>query len=219
MHTDALEKSSGGSFLSFAQSSIVGAQSQTEGTQSQTEGIPHIKNHKFYLECEGSYGRLQNKLLDAVLKAFNSDQWWVMGEGKDPGYLWKKPKNLVFYVAEIFFARKFCMCTSDAEAASQIVAATSKSSNFVKVGASATAWGGPVAREAEHSLEKSNKIESSMEKNSKDESVTQVTHGGLYINFLLLKPFIPAPMRSMDTKGEQVDTPEYASTHIPLVQE
>jgi len=117
-----------------------------------------------------------------------------------------------YYVAEIFFARKLVMYTSDSDASGKIVAATSQSTNSVNVSGSASGWGVTVGVEAAHSQSDSqSQQDSSMQKNSRDDSCS---HGNLYIKFLLLKPFMPAPMRSKDTLTEDVGQVEYANKHL-----
>jgi len=133
---------------------------------------------------------------------------------KGPGYLWKAPpgKNVRFYVKEVFFARKLVMFTSNTRAAGEIVSATTKSNHAVSGGVAAQAYGVEVAAQAGHGQgESDTHSESSMKKNSKDSTLS---HGDLYIKFLLLAPITPGPKRSQNTKTEPIDTVEYAKQHL-----
>lgn len=200
----------GGSFGGFGGSATVGGSHSQQ--QSQMQGQQQGKATKFHFECEGCYGRLNNDLREVILKSFNSDQWFV--KGKEPGFLWKEQgdQNIRFYVAEIFFARKLLFYTSDSQASGQIQQASTKSASSVNVGGSATGWGVTVAADTEYGQanEKTNQ-QSSMKKNSKDESFS---HGNLYIKFLLLKPFIPAPKRGDGIRDGDVNSVEYAKEHL-----
>jgi len=208
--------SGGGGWCGF---SVEASASVAHGSQSaHTEGEDKAKQHVFHFECEGCYGRLVNPLMDTVLQVFKSDQWFI--EGEKPGSFWNPPtkerpegRNVRFYVAEFFFARKLMFKTSDSNASHQISANTATSSNSASWSVKGGGWGfsagtnGSVA----HSSTKSNQ-QSSMEKNSKDDALY---HGNLYIKFLLLKPVIPAPKReSLEPKELDWNAPAYARENL-----
>lgn len=208
--------SGGGSFMGFTAKASA---SVAHGSQSaHTEGEDHAKQHVFHFECEGCYGRLINPLMDTVLQAFKSPEWFI--EGEKPGSFWNPPteerpegRNIRFYVDQIFFARKLMFKTSDSEASNQISANTATTSNSASWSFEAGYAGvsGGTSGSVAHASTKSDQ-QSSMEKNSKDDALY---HGNLYIKFLLLKPVIPAPKRaSLEPKDLQWNAPSYASEHL-----
>jgi len=203
--------SGGGSFMGFTAKASA---SVAHGSQdAHTDGKDTAKQEVFHFECEGCYGRLINPLMDTVLQAFKSDQWFI--EGETPGNFWKPPpgRNIRFYVAEIFFARKLMFKTSNSEASNQISANTATSSNSASWSFEAGYAGitGGTSGSVAHADTKTDQ-QSSMEKSSKDDALY---HGNLYIKFLLLKPIIPAPKRaSAEPKQLEWNTPDYAKEHL-----
>jgi len=184
-----------------------------QGQQAQMTGEDQTEEHVFHFECEGCFGTLDNPLLKTVLKGFRSDQWFI--EGKEPGYFWKSNGNNVrFYVAEIFVARKLMFKTSHSEASNHISATTGKTTNSANWSAQASGWGatGGTSGQVSHSNQHQGEI-GSMKKNAKDDAFF---HGGWYIKFYLLKPFIPAPKRGNKESCEW-NTPEYAKEHLGVI--
>jgi len=212
-HTNSVTAggSAGGSFWGFtAKASASGTHSKEE---AHAEGEDKAKQEVFHFECEGCYGSLQNDLMDTVLQAFKSDQWFI--EGQTPGIWWKPPpgKNIRFYVAEIFFARKLMFKTSSSEATNAIQANTTTTSNSASWSVEVGAYGASVGTSGTvAAADTETDQESSMQRESKDDALY---HGDLYIKFLLLKPVIPAPKReSAEPKELEWNTPDYAKTHL-----
>jgi len=208
--------SGGGGWGGF---SVEASASVAHGSQSaHTVGDDTATQHVFHFECEGCYGKLRNPLMETVLDVFKSDQWFM--EGEKPGSFWNPPtkerpegRNVRFYVAEIFFARKLMFKTSDSNASHHIDANTATSSNSASWSVKAGGWGfsGGTDGSVAHSSTKSNQ-KSSMQKSSKDDAMY---HGNLYIKFLLLKPVIPAPKReSLEPKELDWNAPAYARENL-----
>jgi len=217
-HADAQSSSN----ATTVEASAFGARAGvTHGTSQETEqsrmkGTQEAESHVMHFECEGCYGSLDNDLLKCILKAFNSDKWYI--DEKDPGYLWKQSsgKEARFYVAEILFARKCLFTTSDQEASGEISALSTKSASASSTSASA-GWG-PVSiahTSTSGQAHTDTSAQASMKKDSKDNTYH---HANIFIKFLLLKPLIPAPKRSKDTPKEtDVDSAQYASQHLGTV--
>merc|ERR1719362_602053 len=61
----------GGSFCGFGSSATVGGSHDEQNSQMQ--GTREEKESKFHFECEGCYGRLDNALLETILKGVDSE--------------------------------------------------------------------------------------------------------------------------------------------------